>query len=333
MDLLNRYLHAVGFWLPKPQQDDIIAELSEDLRSQIEDRAAALGHSLDDDGIAAILTERGHPMLVAGSYLPQRSLIGPALFPAYQFVLKLVILWILTPIFILMVGPATVLSSGNPFLGLAETAWTLLLAAVFSMGIITAIFSILERYPHESTFQWNPRRLPAVAPAQASQPPKIVSRFNAIVEVLAGLFASLLWIGLMWSPHTLRVNGIVIAPTPVWRSFFWPILLVTLSSPAAGLFTLLRPRWMRTRACVALGAHAVVLILLSALSNMGPWVRVVAPGVSIAGVANANHWTNVSLSIGFAFAFIGTLVAAVGEARLLARLNPAQAPGPVTVRR
>jgi len=61
MDLLNRYLHAVGFWLPKPQQDDIIAELSEDLRSQIEDRAAALGHSLDDDGIAAILTSAATP--------------------------------------------------------------------------------------------------------------------------------------------------------------------------------------------------------------------------------------------------------------------------------
>ena len=30
MELLNRYLHAVRFWLPKPQQEDIVAELGED---------------------------------------------------------------------------------------------------------------------------------------------------------------------------------------------------------------------------------------------------------------------------------------------------------------
>ena len=36
-ELLERYLQAVRFWLPKAQQEDILAELSEDLRSQIEE--------------------------------------------------------------------------------------------------------------------------------------------------------------------------------------------------------------------------------------------------------------------------------------------------------
>jgi hypothetical protein len=34
-ELVDRYLQAVRFWLPKRQQEDIIAELSEDLHSQI----------------------------------------------------------------------------------------------------------------------------------------------------------------------------------------------------------------------------------------------------------------------------------------------------------
>ena len=84
-------------------------------------------------------------MLVAGRYLPQRSLIGPALFPAYRYVLRLVILWILVSIFILVVGPATILSSRNPSLALIETAWTLTMAAVFAFGVITLVFAILER--------------------------------------------------------------------------------------------------------------------------------------------------------------------------------------------
>ena len=43
MELLDRYLQAVRFWLPKAQQNDIIAELGDDIRSQIEDKESALG--------------------------------------------------------------------------------------------------------------------------------------------------------------------------------------------------------------------------------------------------------------------------------------------------
>lgn len=92
MDLLNRYLQAVKFWLPGSQQDDIAAELSEDIRSQIEEREAALGRKLNDDDLEQILKQRGRPLLVAEKYLPQKSLIGRVLFPAYRFVLKLVLL-------------------------------------------------------------------------------------------------------------------------------------------------------------------------------------------------------------------------------------------------
>src|SRR5450755_4732084 len=130
MEIVNRYLHAVKFWLPKGQQDDIIAELGEDLRSQIENREAELGHPLDEDAVAAILRQRGDPMWVASHYLPQRPLIGAALAPAYWFILRLVILWILIPVFVLIVGPATLLASKNPAVELIELIWTLLMSAV-----------------------------------------------------------------------------------------------------------------------------------------------------------------------------------------------------------
>jgi hypothetical protein len=37
MELIDRYLQAVKFWLPKQQKLDIIAELSEDIYAQIEE--------------------------------------------------------------------------------------------------------------------------------------------------------------------------------------------------------------------------------------------------------------------------------------------------------
>jgi hypothetical protein len=47
-ELIDRYLQAVRFWLPKTQrQEDLIAELGEDLRSQIDDKEIELGHPLD----------------------------------------------------------------------------------------------------------------------------------------------------------------------------------------------------------------------------------------------------------------------------------------------
>ncbi len=106
IDLIDRYLQAVRFWLPKTnRQEDLLAELGEDLRSQIDDKETELGHPLDKAEMAAILKRCGSPMMVAGRLGPQRQLIGPALFPIYEFVLKMVLLWILVPVFVFIVGP------------------------------------------------------------------------------------------------------------------------------------------------------------------------------------------------------------------------------------
>lgn len=97
MDLLNRYIQAVRFWLPRSQQDDVSAELAEDICSQMEEQEAKLGRKLTELEVASILKKRGRPMLVANRYRPQQYLIGPALFPIYRFVLMIVALCYLVP--------------------------------------------------------------------------------------------------------------------------------------------------------------------------------------------------------------------------------------------
>jgi len=47
MELVDRYLKAVRFWLPKARQEDILAELSEGIRAQIDEKQAELGHKLN----------------------------------------------------------------------------------------------------------------------------------------------------------------------------------------------------------------------------------------------------------------------------------------------
>ena len=84
MDLIERYVGAVRRHLPKSANPDIVSELTDNLRSQAEEREAELGRALNEDEQAALLKPHGHPWLMASRYMPQQHLIGPALYPYYR---------------------------------------------------------------------------------------------------------------------------------------------------------------------------------------------------------------------------------------------------------
>src|SRR6266850_1559460 len=113
MELLERYLQAVRTYLPMSQQEDILKELRENLRGQIEDRESALGRALNEDELAEILKKHGHPLLVATRYRQSRQLIGATLFPFYWLVMKIILA-------IVGVGYAVsvlvLIAQGRPFL-------------------------------------------------------------------------------------------------------------------------------------------------------------------------------------------------------------------------
>jgi hypothetical protein len=85
MDLLERYLQAVGQYLPTKGKDDTLAELRANLLAEMDGRMEELGRPLNEDEVGAVLEKHGSPPVVAARYLPQQSLIGPALFPLYRF--------------------------------------------------------------------------------------------------------------------------------------------------------------------------------------------------------------------------------------------------------
>ncbi len=77
MELIERYLHAVRQLLPRGQQDDMIRELGEDLRGQVEARQEALGRALtlEEQGMGAIYL----PVLLTGIaslVITDASLVG-----------------------------------------------------------------------------------------------------------------------------------------------------------------------------------------------------------------------------------------------------------------
>ena len=169
MELIERYLQGVKFWLPTEQKQDIIAELSDSIYSQVEEQEGALGRKLNDAEVEAILKQRGRPVLVANRYQPQQFLIGPVLFPIYTFVLKMIAVgyllpWVLIWVAIMTYSPTYRATHGG-WPGSIGTAWASLWStAFFVIGTATVVFAVLEQAQAKNRFleKWDPRKLPPV---------------------------------------------------------------------------------------------------------------------------------------------------------------------------
>ena len=242
-DLVERYLQAVRFWLPRShRQEGLITELGEDLRSQIEDKESELGHPLDKAETGEILKRCGSPMMVAGRLGPQRHLIGPALFPIYEFVLKMVLLWILVPVFVFIVGPANVASSGGSWgLAVASTIAQLWYGLFIAAGIITLVFAIIERTNSQlgTEIKWDPLKLPPVR-----KEPGKPSRLKAACEFGFNIF------GLIWLLLVPYYPFLILGPAaaflkagPIVHTFYLPFVFLSIVALVRSGITLARPQW------------------------------------------------------------------------------------------
>lgn len=230
MDIVERYLHAIEFWLPKAQRRDIIAEISEDLHSKIEEESGLLGRDLTREELEKLLQQRGSPLIVANYYLPQRYLIGPVLFPVYLFVLKMYALVVLPIVFMsLLLG-----HMGN----VVGTLWT---TAFTAFGTITAAFAILQRAEQRSGFlhRWNVKKLPPFRNANE------IPRSSSALE-LAFNFAILIW----WCRNAagpVEVFGFDIHLRPLWICFFCGFIVTTVAGGILSFVNFSRPYWSKSR--------------------------------------------------------------------------------------
>ena len=302
MEMLDRYLQAVRKWLPSGQQDDILAELAEDLRSQMEDREAELGRPLKDADVAEILKRRGHPAQVACGYLPKRQLIGPAWFPVYLFVLKLVLLWVLVPTFLFVVAPIVYLASSDPGSAVPEALSKLPMAALTAFGVITLVFAALDRVQlHDiSMDKWDPRRLPAVRVESSTK-----MRCIAYSEIISCAILAPAWAYVIWFHGGFELNdGLRVAFAPIWYTFAGPLLLaILLGGLAVGIITLLRPSAKRLRLILKLALNLASLVGVAILLGAGTLVELSSTTLSGAALATAEKWTNTGVT--FTALFVG----------------------------
>jgi hypothetical protein len=305
MELLARYLQAVKFWLPAEQQDDIAAELAEDIRSQIEEREVQLGRELKEDEIEALLKQRGRPLVVAQQYLPQRDLISRMLLPAYWFVLKLVLLCYLGPWVAVWIGMNIFSSSYRAHhLGLGAFAdFDVLLAnAVIAFTVVTIVFAVIERLKDSTGFltNWSPRKLPPVRNIDR------IPRANSGSEVVFGLIFGVWWLKMLWALTVTDTSGVAVSLAPGLHGFFWVFLPLTVANIALSAANFVRPYWTRTGRALKAAINLVTAFVLELVVRVQPAVFVNLPNMHSRQVVETT--LNLTLAISFA---IGSVVCVV----------------------
>ena len=312
MTLVERYLRAVRFFLPRRHQDDIVRELSENLSSEIEDRSEALDRELTENELADILRRHGHPLLVAARYAPQQQLIGPVFFPIYVLALKLGLAAALAvSVVVAVVGAALRGGSVQHFVdgmlaypgrALMVFAWTTIVFAVLDVaGSRTPLVT-----------DWDARKIPDWMVGTQRQD-RLHDRTHAAVEVLFGILG-LGWLLLVPTWPWLAIGPLwpSLAFAPVWRIWYVPLVVVAVANlwlDAYGLFQPTRTaRRIRLKLLALSGQLAVALMILSARVWVVPGPAVTADVVAADKLPLLLTWVNTAVAIGFGVVIVITLI-------------------------
>ena len=220
MDLIERYLHAVKGHLPLKQQDDVVAELADDLRSRLDDREAELGRPLDEDEVVAILRQLGRPSHLAARYGSWQQLIGPALFPMYVHILKFAMgLALLVNVVLAAVLLAVGRPPGEALRGIVAFPFV---TAIMVFGWVTIVFALIDakvgpaalaevHSGHKAIFdKWDPRTLPPVPRHRSTVPV-----WQVVLDLVGAVLVLGWWLAIPSNPFLLFGPGSAfLAPGP-----------------------------------------------------------------------------------------------------------------------
>jgi hypothetical protein len=299
MNLLERYLQAVGQYLPVKGKDDTLAELRANLMAEIESREEELGRPLNEAETSSVLAQHGRPVIVASRYLPQQSLIGPGLFPLYWFTLIKSF-----PLVVLAYTVAQVanLIFGGGSAGIGAAIGHFPYVAFTFWGVVTLGFAVFEfaqgRFfePIKWSQAWDPRELKDLTPEPKGK---------SFASRVADLIVSVLMIGWLLAvpnhPYLVlgpgaSLNRLSLGLTPDWHVFYWQIIgLLVLMLPVKATALFVAEKW---RKGLDLTAQAIGILVLVVLVQARSYLVPLRDGSNMPSLANLAQ-VNYSVNLGF----------------------------------
>jgi len=310
MELVERYLQAVKFWLPSEKQDDIIAELRDDIRSEIDEQEAALGHPLEKGDLETLLKRRGPPVLVAERFLPQRHLIGPMWFPIYWFVLRLALAFNVVPWLIgwlILVFNSASFRAAHPGMSLFATLSTLWTTVWIQFAVITLIFAVLDRYHSREKFieQWSTKQLPRLK-KDRTRVSRAESAFNLAFN---GIFLYWLLSVPAWPWMAFGPAAALFHLNPALHVYYAPVVLFVLIGVVQAVLNLWRPEWTWLPPATGLATSIGGLFVLNFAMKIYPYVSLLDPAANFARYGHVVYVLNIVVLLSLGCVWLGLAIA------------------------
>jgi hypothetical protein len=251
--LTDRYVWAVVRRLPAEQREEVEAEL----RSTVADMAEA-----SDERIA--LEQLGDPDLLADNYRgAQRFLIGPAVYPEYVRLLR-VLLCIVLPLLAVLAAVGAVLED-DVTVGRVVTA-VLGAAAMGAVQVsfwVTLVFVLIDRYASEEVERertpWTLDDLPELPTAQQVGLGEVVTECAGTLLLISALLLQR-----NWSPvRTAGGEPVPVIAPDLWGSTMWLVVALLLVTAALVVAAHLRGGWTRPLAGTTAVADLVLFGLIA----------------------------------------------------------------------
>lgn len=305
-ELLERYLYAVGQYLPGGRRVDVLAELRANLLAEMDDAAEQRGRPLTEAEVVEVLRRHGRPVVVAARYLPQQALIGPAVFPFYWMTLKRA-----GPVFLavyLVTAALKMALSGDAGGELERALGNFVGAALMFLTLVTMVFAAVEWVNARQggkllcAGKWDPRTLPRRTEMK-TQPQSQTHRVaDLVVSVLmtAWLLTLPRWPYLILGPGAGYLRSLPVALAPGWRVFYWEIvaLLVLQLGVKAVAVVWGEVRWQAgLKLLVDTLGVLVVAVMVEARTYLVP-----APGSGVVGewMTQSNFGIGMALKVALA---------------------------------
>jgi hypothetical protein len=318
MDLVERYMAAVGRQLPAKQAGDILAELREEFLARQEERESALGRPLDKKDVEALLVEFGHPLVVAGRYRKTQHLIGPEVFPFWWATLKVVLLIVLG-VYVVLIALGVLTGEVAKARAAAPTVMS---ALIFTFGLITLIFAAFERFGKTGFLQdWKPRHLPPVEG-------KSRSPANLGAEIIVDVVFLAWWFGLIHFSNFLPPFLLRVDLAPVWDAWRWPVAAYYAVEIAADAYALARPSQIQLNTGVLIARYFAGLAILIGLLQAGRWLVVSSTQIPADVLANIQTSFDLGFRVGIGMTVLGMGIAIGIYGRRWLRIRQANAPQP-----
>ena len=289
MELVQSYLNEVSRFLAEEQREDVLPDLRDAIEEEVFAVSEEAGREPTEDDERAVLAGFGHPLKVANRYQPQRSLIGPDLYPAYRQTLRVVLSTVIAAFLVV----ALVLAHVQDWtIGPWSLFWTGVEIVIWVAVVVTLVFVATE-YSGER-FNWYDNWRPEmVSPGTLG----VIDRSDVLTNLVSEGVFLLWWNDVLVFQNFFPAFDVSLQLSPVWDPYLIPLNVVIGLSFLLHVYVLVAGVWRRQALVAEVALFVAVIAVGIVLLFAGDLIVVEGDFLNEQGVANVQRVVKVTIMV------------------------------------